>query len=187
MYQKKYICDVYAPKGAYIRTLAVIVSGEMRRTIITILVFGLIACGRTGKSDEVDLRGIDYKVLDYEDFVQNLNRNWQVPFDNGYESHDLSKSEISRCEEFIKEAIRGYNNDPVLGTVELEKYGRQYVAAKSPLGQVIVYINCFCNPDKFPDRDKYEVRVLDGGSCYFQVTINLTEEEILSFEMNGVA
>jgi hypothetical protein len=167
--------------------LAVIVFGEMRRSIITIIVLGLIACGRTGKSIEVGLRGIDYNVLGYEDFVQKLNRNWQVPFGNGYQSYDLSKSEISRCEELVKKTIEGYNKNPVLGTVDLEKYGRQYVAAKSPSGQVIVYINCFCNPDKFPDRDKYEVRASDGGSCYFQFIINLTEEEILNFEMNGVA
>ena len=159
----------------------------MKHSIIAIIIFGLIACGRTGESDQIDLSKIDYNVLDYDDFMKNIDRDWHVPFETNYESYDLSKSEIRSCEKIIKEEIDKYNNDPHFGTVELEKYGRQYVAAKSPLGQVIVYVNCFCNADNFPDREQYEVRASDGGSCYFQFMINLTEEKILDFEMNGVA
>jgi len=72
-------------------------------------------------------------------------------------------------------------------TIELKDYGRQYMAVVSDNGTKLVYVNCFCDPFKFADRDKELVAVLDGGNCFFNFKVNLKEKKIFDFMENGVA
>jgi hypothetical protein len=52
-------------------------------------------------------------------------------------------------------------------------------------GEKWVFVNCLCNP-MGSDWEKQLIVAKDGGSCYFQVLINLTKKEILGFTINGM-
>jgi hypothetical protein len=70
-------------------------------------------------------------------------------------------------------------------TIELVDYGRQYIAVTSDNGDKFVFVNCFCEPEKFSYRDKELVDVMDGGNCYFQFKVNLGQSKIFDFMTNG--
>ncbi len=72
--------------------------------------------------------------------------------------------------------------------IDLRKYKIQYVPFISSNGQKKVYVNAFCsyywNFDSTGWK-KYMIEVQDGGSCFFHVTINLTESKYEDFYTNG--
>lgn len=70
--------------------------------------------------------------------------------------------------------------------IDLKNYKRQYIPFVNSKGEKKVYINCFCILDcGFDYWKKSLVHVDDGGSCFFQVTINLTTLEYEQFGTNG--
>ena len=129
-------------------------------------------------------------------------------FTDDYKVVPLRQSDILECEKLLKDYIKRYN---IKGTekldsvkryfrevkhkevqlyegqffINLKKYGRQYIAVKSKANHIIVYLNCFCNPSEFNYRKKDWVFVLDGGNCFFQMKIDLTDKKIFEFSENG--
>lgn len=74
--------------------------------------------------------------------------------------------------------------------IDLRKYKIQYVPFISSNGQRKVYVNGFCNYYWNYDSTgwkKYIIQVDDGGSCYFHLTINLTENKYEDLFTNGFA
>ena len=72
--------------------------------------------------------------------------------------------------------------------IDLKKYKRQYIPLVNSKGEKKVYINCFCISDwGFDNWKKSLVQVDDGGSCFFQLIINLTTLEYEKFGTNGYA
>ena len=70
--------------------------------------------------------------------------------------------------------------------IDLKKYKRQYVPFIDANGERKVYINCFCTTDwGFDHWKKTLVEVDDGGSCFFQLIINLTKLKYEQFSTNG--
>jgi hypothetical protein len=73
--------------------------------------------------------------------------------------------------------------------LDLEKYKRQYVVYINLKGEKEVYVNCFCsgNNNEFSYWKKHLVEVLDGGECFFNVTVNLTTHKYGFLYINGYA
>lgn len=72
--------------------------------------------------------------------------------------------------------------------IDLRKYKIQYVPFISSKGEKKVYVNAFCNHYWNFDSTgwkKYLISVNDGGSCFFHLTINLTENKYENFYTNG--
>lgn len=66
----------------------------------------------------------------------------------------------------------------------LNSYKRQYIAVLNQEGEKLVWVNCFCI--SYDNQWRYApVMVKDGGSCYFNVTINLTQNKYYEFSVNG--
>ena len=131
-------------------------------------------------------------------------------FTDDYKVVQLNKSDIFESENLLKDYINQYNikgtkrldslkryfqevkhknvqlyEDPF--RIDLRKYGRQYIAVKNKENHIIVYLNCFCNPSEFDYRKKDWVFVFDGGNCFFQMKIDLTDKKVIEFSENGVA
>jgi hypothetical protein len=66
------------------------------------------------------------------------------------------------------------------------KYKRQYVPYANAKGEKKVFINCFCSGIAGFEKWKEKlVEVDDGGSCFFNVTINITNQTYGPLLING--
>ena len=117
-------------------------------------------------------------------------------FPDGYKKTTLSKKEIKQIELILKQCIEErnaaarieYKSDftryPIDYIIVLPKYTRQYVAAISPDGEKIVWVNCFCH-----SYNAFRDEILcteDGGECYFNVKINLSKKTYYDLRVNGL-
>ena len=185
----------------------------MRLLSIIILLVTISGCTRTNDSsqamvDKVDtLIVTDNIVLDSLDFnILKYDTSYHYIFPNEFKGTDLSEKEVKECEALLVAYIANYNTgearrrfdevtreNPDLKfnlddfTIDLKDYGRQFIAGISDNGTKIVFVNCFCEPEKFNSRNKELVFVSDGGNCFFNFKVNLTEKKIFDFMENGVA
>lgn len=115
----------------------------------------------------------------------------------------LNKGELLECERLVQKYVAEYNKlglaryeelqrqDPGVPyvktsfTIELEEYGRQYIAVIEN-GQKIVYGNFFCEPKMFTYRAEELVLVNDGGNCFFSMKINLNTKKVYDYHENGL-
>jgi len=153
---------------------------------------------------------VDTSRLAILSLEKNLVSNY---FDEASKPAGLSPDEIEKVNLLITEAISQYNTDSEKiykqnlantkkypGSIAYDpkikspsSYYKQIVAATNAKGEKEVWVNCFCKLDDWrPDNDnnywrKNIVRVNDGGSCYFNLKINLTTGTVVWFRVNGVA
>ena len=72
--------------------------------------------------------------------------------------------------------------------IELKNYRRQYVPFINSKGEKKVYVNCFCTSVGYFISWKKMMRIVDdGGSCFFNVIINLITLEYEQLFVNGSA
>lgn len=74
--------------------------------------------------------------------------------------------------------------NPDLGVDALETYARQYVGIGD--GENVISVNALCAVDDLDWEDQFIV-VADGGSCFWQATVDLPTGEVPSFTVNGEA
>ena len=127
---------------------------------------------------DIDLSKIEYHVLRF-----NLGR--QI-FDDSCEYYYVTKSDIIKAEKILRKAFENYNKT-VGHSRNHEDYGRQYMGAKTPTGDIIIYVNCFAGPEDYEQKWLFLVDVNDGGDLFFEGMINLTKREIIYFGPHGSA
>jgi hypothetical protein len=116
--------------------------------------------------------------------------NW--PFYNNYKASALTQRDIILIEAIFEKAVNDYNNgfDSLhVGqkiNITFFKYKRQIVAATNSKGEKDVWINVFCEAHGFPWKTNI-MQVDDGGSCYFNLKINLALKKSYDFWVNGEA
>jgi hypothetical protein len=74
--------------------------------------------------------------------------------------------------------------NPDLGVDALDTYARQYVGIGE--GEDVVSVNALCAVDDLDWEDQFIV-VADGGSCFWQATVDLPTAEVPTFTVNGEA
>lgn len=185
----------------------------MRLLFIIILFATIFSCARKSDSTQTNVTNkdtlivTDNIVLDSLDFnVLKSDTSFEYVFPKTFKSADLTENEIKQCEVLLISYIANYNSveakrrfnqvtkdNPNLEfdledfTINLRNYGRQFVAAVSENGSKIVFVNCFCDPEHYDYRKTKLVEVFDGGKCFFNLKINLTEKEVFDFRANGAA
>jgi hypothetical protein len=107
---------------------------------------------------------------------------------------------VMNFEQLIKQAIvvetKGYRGR----AIDLDLYYRQYVCYINPNGDSIVYVNAFCSLHnnyitdskggfrEVPfDWSHKLLKAMDGGSCFWGVTINISKKRWSDFHINGEA
>ena len=110
--------------------------------------------------------------------------------------------DIKHAEKIIRDSIRVLNKDrinqdsgPIIHK-NLRKYKRQYFGKFNEKGQKLIIIGLSWDRlrliDKIGNRrdvDKWkteELNVMDGGSYYWSISINLSTNEIINFNVHGV-
>jgi hypothetical protein len=123
----------------------------------------------------------------------------------GRSKANLTDDEYSQLERLLENHLEAYNKEQENRfakleleypdsklyiedfTIELSYYRRQYVAYFNENGEKEVWINCFCFVNNNDDWKKAVFFVSDGGNCFFDLTVNLTLNNVLAFSVNGYA
>lgn len=137
--------------------------------------------------------GNEYTVIEYND------QEWSAILGEA-EPTDLTVEEIENIEriigELVQRTIKLHNNELEKHYAGLPKekqnekkfeYFRQYVAGINGKGEKIVWINFFCGPPKNENWKNEIILVADGGNCYFNIKVNLTERKYYEYMVNGIA
>src|SRR5574338_303238 len=132
-------------------------------------------------------------------FVQDSSNFTVIPldkanvFNRNYKSTILSEGDLLTIDSLLKIFIaddRGKLAEDKVGHPKInfseKKYLRQYVPGISPDHEKKVWVNCFCTND-FPNWHNEIVLVKDGGSCFFNLVINLTKRSYSFFIVNREA
>lgn len=109
-------------------------------------------------------------------------------FGKNYHSILLTDADFIEVDNILIKAAKDHNNRNVYGLIHNpDKYYKQVVAAENEKGEKEVYLNCLCSLNNKSDWKRYLIRVMDGGSCYFQMKTNLKTKKVIYFSINGVA
>lgn len=72
--------------------------------------------------------------------------------------------------------------------LNLRNYYRQYFVSTDKSGDKTVFIFCFCSYMDIDDSwRKEKMQVFDGGSCYFNIEINITKSSYSKLQTHGLA
>lgn len=104
-----------------------------------------------------------------------------------------NQSEIELAEKVLALQLKELNFDrhnqydtPVIDK-NLKRYKRQYFGYIDANGNKILYINCFWRNEKEESLLwlKEQVKVLDGGSYFWNVKFNISKNELFDLYVNG--
>lgn len=143
---------------------------------------------------------LGFSQTDKNDFVfewQNNNSALWISIDSTLEKFTPTIEEIGLAKELSKNHIDSLeqNRDSKI----VKQYGkllkfnntdyyRQYVGFIDNKGNRIIFINAVCKAyGQKSDLTKNWIFVLDGGSCFYQIKIDLTNKKCFDFSVNGEA
>ena len=180
----------------------------MRIILALFILLTIFSCNQTGNRIKVNRETFETKS---DSILVDTELIAIIPFDTtNYwlfekaQSTGLNMDELKLIEKIIIECVSKYNPEQRKQfeeisnkhpnenfrlkdfIIELDRYKRQYVPVINVKGEKEVWINCFCDTWN-SDWKKEILDVLDGGNCYFQMKINLTEKKYYDFMVNGVA
>ncbi len=109
-------------------------------------------------------------------------------FDKSYKPAKLTLTDINEIVNLINTAVKKHNKtaNKYFQIENPSGYYKQFIAATNAKGEKEVWINCLCSIQNEPDWKSRIIGVEDGGSCYFQLKINLTKKIVYNFGVNGV-
>ena len=105
----------------------------------------------------------------------------------------LSSNDIEDVEDILAKCIKKYNSSYTRrhyrkSTINLKHYVRQIVPGVNSKGQKIIWVNCICREFALPNNwRKGILSVDDGGSCFFNLRINLSTKKYYNLIVNGYA
>ena len=105
----------------------------------------------------------------------------------------LTNQDLQTTERLLKDCINVHNlgqdtTNEFSEYIDLKKYKLQYIPFLDSNGDKKVYINGFCGLDwEFGYWKQTLVQVMDGGSCFFHLSVNLTKKKYEQLFTNGYA
>lgn len=133
----------------------------------------------------------------YRDNAKQTNQNYAVIKYDAKKHNSIFKTgkfielrgaDFAKLERLIEKAVNEHNK--VIRSEnrikDLSEYKFQYIAVYNDKIETEVYVNAFCNAYDM-DWQKQLVEVYDGGSCFFNLKINLTNSEFYDLMVNGSA
>ena len=109
---------------------------------------------------------------------------------------DLSSTEIKQIHKMISECLYEYNDSIIksninseadIPTIDISYYKQQYFPILNTYdnGEKQIYVNCLCF-SLLPKNWKTQFYSMsDGGSCFFNLVINLTKKSYSNFKVNS--
>jgi hypothetical protein len=158
-------------------------------SLLTVTVTIMASCGQLKDASDNPKHVIT--VVENERYVVIESDPYAELIDPKAETYHPEDKEIAEVLELWAKAVEQHNNSEMVKAVAAEmlvildpdKYYRQLVPAKVD-GKCIFFVNSICDPHG-DDWKQELILVKDGGSCYFQMKINLTKKETYEFTING--
>ena len=181
------------------------------KNIVKALIFTLLiiisSCKQRAErkeTDQIETEEAAELATENKITILEFDPSWHWIFKN-VEPTELTQAEIEKIEPILEKAILENNENqkeylkkhneeyPKYQWTETrfelgleEKYYRQYVPVINENGEKEVWINFFCSTMK----DNWEtdlVMVHDGGNCFFNIKVNLTNNTYSDLRINGYA
>ena len=154
------------------------------RILIIILIIPIFGFSQTNKNDF---------IFDW----QNDNSSLWISIDSAFEKFTPTIAESGLVIQLSKNHIDSleHNREPKI----VKEYGkllkfsdsdyyRQYVGYIDSKGNRIVFVNAVCKSyGQKSDLRKDWIFVFDGGSCFYQIKVDLTAKKCFDFSVNGEA
>lgn len=166
----------------------------MPRLFIALLLIGLLSCQKDESNGE-DKYEVDANTGVTDTTTTTLKFNpAAIPyiFDRNASPATLTPQDLEKIDSLLLVCVANYNKT-VRQDLEFMKidlvgrlYKKQLIAVVNSRGEKEVWVNCFC--DDFSSHWKTELLIVhDGGSCYFDFTINLKSLRYYDLSVNGSA
>jgi len=103
----------------------------------------------------------------------------------------LTSQELEQIDGTLAVSVADYNKTVEQDSKSLKidfvrrLYKKQLVPVTNSQGEKEVWVNCFCDDFSIPWRNEL-LFVDDGGSCYFNLKINLKTLKYYDFRVNGL-
>lgn len=135
------------------------------------------------------------KTNDYEGVIFCANCPENLKDDKAYR-WSPTEEDIALAEKLIKKYIvrsvekkhymPNQYSSPIVHQ-NFDKYYRQYLGLKDKRGRKILYVKCFWKDreNKFPGWKRKLIGVLDGGSYYWTIKVNLKKKKCFDYRVNG--
>jgi hypothetical protein len=102
---------------------------------------------------------------------------------------DYNLKEASKKQEAYKKSHPKDASNLADFSFDMKDYKKQYMAVTNAKGEKEVWVNCFCKSIEktieFSDWKDYVVRVYDGGSCFFNIKLNLDHKSYYNLKINS--
>lgn len=126
---------------------------------------------------------IPITTCNYKGYIFQAGGNNFIPDNNDSERWTPTAEDIKEVELIIKASYKDYRTTYELKS--LRSYKRQYLGYLNEKGERIVWINALCGNDLNDWLKNDTVIVLDGGSCYWNVRVNLMTKQVFNFGVNS--
>lgn len=124
------------------------------------------------------------KLFKFTGYIFPNDAKYAIPGIYTTERYTPTKKDIERVENIINQYLQE-NKEFKKRIGHLRRFKRQYVGYKNAEGEKIIWVNSLCG-NEFKKRIKEDiVFVLDGGSCYWNVKINLEKGVLFDPIING--
>lgn len=111
-----------------------------------------------------------------------------LAFDEPLKPNVLTKQQLANLLTIIERVsdslnLRVTSTNTKTGKIDTLRHNYQIVSAKDNKGQITVWVNAVCDPKK--DWKKELVFIEDGGSCYYNFRVNLSQNRYYNIAENG--
>ena len=177
------------------------------KAIIFIILISISSCNGTKKTIEIktnEKTQPKFKLAESDFVILPFNIDWYWIFKNVTPA-ELTKSELIEIENILNLAVKENNERQKINLkkhneeypknkwnktgfeLKLKGKKRQYVPVINEKGEKEIWINFFCNDWK-SDSWKTDLMIVnDGGNCYFNLKVNLTNKSYSELRINGYA
>ena len=179
----------------------------MVKTLIFIILISISSCNRTEKTTEMvatENTQTEFKLAKSDFVILPFNKDWYWIFKD-VKSTELTQSELIEIENILKIAVEENNRRQKVNLkkhneeypknkwsetgfeLKLKGKKRQYIPVINQEGEKEIWINFFCNEWESDGWKNDLMIVLDGGNCYFNLKVNLTNKTYSELIINGYA
>ncbi len=150
----------------------------MKLSSILLIIFICLAFSSYAGNGIIHLTDSNYTEIPY-------TKSEFAPFTNG-KATALSKQDIKEIEILMNKCIDEYNKRTKWERIDKIQYMVQLVPILNEKGEIEVWVNCFCGAG-FGNWRKEIFEVNDGGSCFFNLKINIGTKKYYDLAVNGLA
>ncbi len=158
----------------------------MKNIFFLLFILIIISCNK----ERLFISGNEYTIIPYNNFPNDIDsKPTKLSAKEILEIEGIISSELNNILEFHKYRMNEtYGNSDKELIRKQSKFVRQYIPRLNSNNEKIITIFFICAPKpQFPRWKTQTYNIVDGGSCYFNITVNYNTKEILEFHVNSVA